>query len=80
MGKFPRKNSLMTVREVADFLHIHRNTVQRWGDRGVLQPIRITSRGDRRFRQEEVNKLLSKLKLLGGDERKAASIVNNATK
>ena len=46
--------SVLTVREVAQFLHIHANTVRRWSDLGILKGYRIGPRGDRRFRQEDV--------------------------
>jgi len=45
---------MMTVREVADLLHIHSNTVRRWSDQGIIRAYRISARGDRRFRSEDV--------------------------
>jgi excisionase family DNA binding protein len=52
---------MLTVREVADLLHIHTNTVRRWSDRGVLRAYRIAQRGDRRFRREDVARFLADL-------------------
>lgn len=49
-----RYNSVLTVREVAQFLNIHVNTVRRWSDLGILRGYRIGPRGDRRFRKEDV--------------------------
>ncbi|MCR4394797.1 MAG: helix-turn-helix domain-containing protein [Dehalococcoidales bacterium] len=49
---------MLTVREVAHLLHVHSNTVRRWSDRGLLKAYRITSRGDRRFRKEDVLRFL----------------------
>jgi excisionase family DNA binding protein len=49
---------LMTIREVANLLHIHSNTVRRWADRGIIKAYRITSRGDRRFRREDITRFL----------------------
>ena len=51
-------NSMMTVPEVARLLHVHPNTVRRWADQGLLQTYRITQRGDRRFRREDVDRFL----------------------
>jgi excisionase family DNA binding protein len=45
---------LLTVREVADLLRVSPLTIKRWGKRGKLPPIRINSRGDRRYRKEAV--------------------------
>ena len=52
---------LLTVREVARLLNIHVNTVRRWGDQGILRAYRITSRGDRRFKSEDINSFLAEL-------------------
>ena len=52
---------LLTVREVARLLNIHVNTVRRWGDQGILRAYRITSRGDRRFKREDINSFLAEL-------------------
>lgn len=49
---------LLTVREVADLLRVSPLTIKRWGKRGKLQPIRINSRGDRRYKKEAVLWLL----------------------
>jgi len=55
---------LLTVREVADLLRVSPLTIKRWGKRGKLPAIRINSRGDRRYRKEQV------LWLLGIEEKK----------
>lgn len=49
---------LLTVREVADLLRVSVLTIKRWGKRGKLTPIRINSRGDRRYKKEAVLWLL----------------------
>lgn len=45
---------LMTVGEVADLLRVSPLTIKRWGKRGKLTPIRINSRGDRRYKKDAV--------------------------
>jgi excisionase family DNA binding protein len=52
---------LLTVREVGRLLHIHSNTVRRWADRGIIRAYRITRRGDRRFRREDIGRFLAEL-------------------
>ncbi len=54
-----RKDMLATV-QVADLLGIHANTVRRWADKGILRAYRLGPRGDRRFRQQEVDAFLKK--------------------
>ena len=50
---------MLTVREVARLLHIHSNTVRWWNDQGRIRIYRITPRGDRRFRREDIVSFLS---------------------
>lgn len=49
---------LLTVREVAELLRVSPLTIKRWGKKGKLPAIRINSRGDRRYRKEQVLRLL----------------------
>lgn len=49
---------ILTVREVAQLLNIHENTVGRWGIQGILREYRIGPRRDRRFKLEDVAILL----------------------
>ena len=53
-----QKDSLLTVREVSQILHVHSNTLRRWSDQGIIKAYRIGPRGDRRFKQEDINLLL----------------------
>jgi excisionase family DNA binding protein len=50
---------MLTVKEVAQLLHIHINTVRRWSDQNIIRSFRITRRGDRRFRQEDIAHFLA---------------------
>ena len=49
---------LLTVKEVAEVLRVSVLTIKRWGKRGKLPAIRINSRGDRRYKKEQVLWLL----------------------
>lgn len=51
-------NTMLTVREVSQLLHVHSNTLRRWSDQGVLRAYRIGPRGDRRFKPEDIAVLL----------------------
>ena len=46
--------NLLLVSEVASLFRISRITLKRWEKRGKLIPIRINSRGDRRYKKEDV--------------------------
>ncbi len=50
---------MLTISDVAYFLNVHINTVRRWSNQGILKAYRIGSRGDRRFRQEDITRFLS---------------------
>jgi excisionase family DNA binding protein len=51
-------DNMLTVREVSQILHVHSNTLRRWSDLGIIKAYRIGPRGDRRFKQEDINLLL----------------------
>jgi len=51
-------DGMLTISEVAQLLNVHINTVRRWSNQGILKSYRIGSRGDRRFRQEDIDSFL----------------------
>lgn len=54
---------MLTVREVASVLHVHENTVRRWSNLGLIRAYRISHRGDRRFREDEISRFLDELRV-----------------
>lgn len=54
-----KPNKLLTPKEAAEYLYLHINTVRRYHDKGVIPAIIINSRGDRRFRIEDLDKFLA---------------------
>ena len=61
MGNGDGMSKLLTVREVADLLHVHPNTLRRWSNKGMIRAYRINRRGDRRFKREEIARFLAEL-------------------
>ena len=53
---------MLTTSDVAHFLNIHINTVRRWSNQGIISTYRIGSRGDRRFRKEDITRFLRERK------------------
>ena len=49
---------LMTLDEVSKILRVSKITLKRWGKKGKLPAIRINSRGDRRYKKQEVMRFL----------------------
>ncbi len=60
MEKRNNENELMKPAEVAHLLNIHINTVRRWSNEGILRAYRISSRGDRRFKKQDILNLLNR--------------------
>ena len=52
-------NPMLTTSDVAHLLNVHINTVRRWSNQGILKSYRIGSRGDRRFRQDDIDGFLA---------------------
>ena len=50
---------MLTTSEVARILSVHINTVRRWSNQGILKSYRIGSRGDRRFKREDIDSFFS---------------------
>jgi len=61
MGDGEHISDMLTVREVARLFHIHPNTLRRWANDGRIKAYRITPRGDRRFKREEIVRFLAEL-------------------
>ncbi|MEN8614398.1 helix-turn-helix domain-containing protein [Dehalogenimonas sp. THU2] len=48
---------LINIREASELLNVSINTLRRWGDKGKIDCWRISSRGDRRFRREDIERM-----------------------
>ncbi len=57
-----QNSDMLTVGDVACLLNVHVNTVRRWSNQGIIRAYRIGSRGDRRFRREDITRLLGEFK------------------
>jgi excisionase family DNA binding protein len=51
---------MLTTSDVARLLSVHINTVRRWSNQRILKSYRIGSRGDRRFKKEDIDSFFSK--------------------
>lgn len=57
----PRTVKLLRIREAAEMLGVNPETLRRWGKSGKLKPIIISTRGDRRYKKEDIVRFLKKL-------------------
>ena len=53
------QDTILSVQEVADLLHVHPNTVRLWNNRGLLKTYRLGTRGHRRFTSRDVEEFLT---------------------
>lgn len=51
--------TLLTLREASEVLKCHPNTLRNWDSKGILKAVRIGERGDRRYRKDDILKLLN---------------------
>ena len=71
MANDEQMDDMLTVREVARFLHVHPNTLRRWSNKGRIRAYRISPRGDRGFKREEIARYLAELNTHRGNWREA---------
>lgn len=51
-----RLPKLLTIRQAAEILNVHVETLRRWDRSGKLKAIRVNDRGDRRYKPEDLKK------------------------
>jgi len=49
---------LLTIRQATEVLNVHVETLRRWDRSGKLKAIRVNDRGDRRYKSEDLEKML----------------------
>ncbi len=51
---------LLTMKETCELLKVHANTLRQWDKKGILKAVRFGARLDRKYKKEEVLKLLNR--------------------
>ena len=51
---------LLTIRQAAEILNVHVETLRRWDKSGKLKAIRVNDRGDRRYKPEDLERIIKK--------------------
>lgn len=57
-----KKIKLLRIREAAEILGVNPETLRRWDREGKLKAIIISTRGDRRYRKEDIKKFIKNSK------------------
>ncbi|MEA2057065.1 MAG: helix-turn-helix domain-containing protein [Patescibacteria group bacterium] len=55
-----KNDKLLKISEAAEMLGVHPETLRRWDREGKIDTITINERGDRRFKVDEINRLIKK--------------------
>lgn len=58
MPKDQKIPELLTLKEACEILKVHPNTLRQWDEKGILKAIRFGQRKDRRYKKEDILKLL----------------------
>lgn len=59
--KEAKQLELLTIQEASDLLNVHPNTLRQWDKKGILKAVRFGERRDRRYKKEDVMKLIENL-------------------
>ena len=51
---------ILTMKQARELLNVHPNTLRNWDNNGVLKAIRFGSRRDRRYKRDQILKLIDK--------------------
>jgi excisionase family DNA binding protein len=73
-------SDMLTVREVARLLHVHPNTLRRWSNNGRIKAYRITTRGDRRYKREEIVRFLAELNSQADNWKEVKKDINHGSR
>lgn len=49
---------ILTLQEACEVLNCHPNTLRNWDNEGTLKAIRFGKRGDRRYKKEDILKII----------------------
>ncbi len=50
---------LVTLKQASQLLKVHPNTLRKWDRKGILIAVRFGERKDRRYRKEDIMKLVN---------------------
>ena len=52
-----KKKKLLSISEVSKIFGVHKDTLRNWEERGVITPLRVGLRKDRKYRPEDIEKI-----------------------
>ena len=64
MKKTSNEQTLLSIGEVAKIFGINRDTLRNWEDKGIIAPLRVGPRGDRKYRPEDIERIANDKSIL----------------
>jgi len=55
--KSSKSNKLLSISQVSRIFGIHKDTLRNWEERGIISPLRVGPRKDRKYRPEDIEKI-----------------------
>ncbi|MBI4226170.1 helix-turn-helix domain-containing protein [Candidatus Roizmanbacteria bacterium] len=55
-----KKIKLLRIREAAEMLGVNPETLRRWDREGKLKAVKVSTRGDRRYKIDDIQKFIEK--------------------
>ena len=59
--KLKKMPNLLTIGQVSDIFSIHQDTLRNWEKEGILVPLRVGKRQDRRYRPQDIERITEKM-------------------
>jgi len=50
---------ILTMKQACELLNVHPNTLRNWDNKGILKAVRFGTRKDRRYKKEDILKLIN---------------------
>jgi type I restriction enzyme M protein len=60
-AKLKEMPELLSIGQVAEIFSIHQDTLRNWEKEGILVPLRIGTRGDRKYRPQDIQTIVDKM-------------------
>ena len=59
MNKKAELPELLTLKQTCELLQVHPNTLRQWDEKGILKAVRFGARRDRRYKKNDIEKLIA---------------------
>lgn len=57
MEKENKQKDILSIKEVSELFGVHQDTLRNWEKKGIITPLRVGPRGDRKYRLDDIDKI-----------------------